>query len=84
MFSDLYYGKNTQQQNVITYISSTTTETFNGDLQELLTLPDAGITASEFPAQTDYLGHFSFGSEAFYCTKNVTFHVSNFAIDMRT
>ncbi|CRG91976.1 hypothetical protein PISL3812_09030 [Talaromyces islandicus] len=80
---DLYYGHNSQGQTVLTYICSETTGTFNGDLQALLTRPTA-LTASQFPAETDYLGHFSFGSEAFYSTKNVTFSVSNFAIDMRT
>ncbi|QKX54250.1 uncharacterized protein TRUGW13939_01335 [Talaromyces rugulosus] len=80
----LYSGKNGQGQNVLTYITDTTTESFSGNLQELLTLPESGITASNFPADTDYLGHFSFGSEAFYSLKNVTFHVPTFAIDIRT
>jgi hypothetical protein len=84
VFSHLYTGKNTQQQNVLTYIAATTTESFSGELQELLTLPSSGVDASEFPKDTDYLGHFSFGSEAFYSLKNVTFHVPTFAIDIRT
>ncbi|KAH8693555.1 concanavalin A-like lectin/glucanase domain-containing protein [Talaromyces proteolyticus] len=84
--SDLWSGtKTTTNQIVLTWVvpDGTTAQNFTGDLRTLLDRP-TGIAEGEYPSATDYLGHFSFGSEAYYIDTNVTFHVPNFAIDIRT
>lgn len=80
----MWYGENDQKQHVITYIATKTTTNFTGDLQQLLTRPSNLPAASTYPTDSDYLGHFSFGSEAFDATKNVTFNVPKFSIDIQT
>lgn len=81
--SNLYSGRNGVGQQVLTWVPTSTTETFSGDILPLLSQP-TGAAAIDFPADSDYLGYIAFGSEAFSSKANVTFSVPNFALDVQT
>ncbi|EFX04028.1 xyloglucan-specific endoglucanase [Grosmannia clavigera kw1407] len=70
----LYNGTNSKDQHVLTWISENETNKFNGSIHPLLTsLPNLGLKYA--PASTDYIGYFSFGSEAYYSETTVIFNV---------
>ncbi|KAL1855023.1 hypothetical protein Plec18167_004526 [Paecilomyces lecythidis] len=87
----LYVGKNGQGQNVFTWstlpetasdsATNTMTESFHGDIMPLLT-ELMSTNKENYPTTQDYMGHLSFGSEAFSSNTNVTFHVPTFAIQV--
>jgi hypothetical protein len=79
--SDLYYGQNSLQQNVLTWLASATTETFTGDITPLITQLTA-MNKATFPTMSDFLGYMSLGSEAFSANNNVTFYVPTLSIDI--
>ena len=39
---------------------------------------------SDFPSSSDYIGYMSWGTEAYYSEKNVTFNVPKLSIDIDT
>ncbi|KAJ9209410.1 CAZyme family GH12 [Paecilomyces variotii] len=80
---NLYVGENGQKQNVLTWATQTTTESFHGDILPLLT-DLISANKANYPTTQDYLGHLSLGSEAFSSSSNVTFHVPTFAIQVET
>ncbi|CAK7226184.1 hypothetical protein SEUCBS140593_006155 [Sporothrix eucalyptigena] len=79
----LYYGTNSLKQNVLTWLASETTDDFNGDLLPLITKLFT-LDNANFPSETDYLGYFAFGSEAYYSDDFVTFTVPHLSIDVTT
>jgi hypothetical protein len=90
--SNLYSGQNGRKQWVLTWLASEsanvtpgdgkTTEAFTGDLLPLIT--DLYTrTGDAYPARTDYLGIFQFGTEAFTSSTNVTFWAPKFSIDLQ-
>lgn len=80
---NLYTGQNSLEQNVLTWVASTTTDTFDGDLLPLITkLFTLGST--KYPSATDYLGYFAFGSEDYYSDSFVTFSVPHLLINVTT
>lgn len=81
--SELYYGTNNKDQNVFTWVAKETTTIFTGDLTSLITTLTSNSSAG-YPSETDYMGVFAFGSEAYYAETNVTFYVPKFSIDIRT
>ncbi|OKL63287.1 hypothetical protein UA08_01863 [Talaromyces atroroseus] len=81
---DLYYGKNGNDQNVFTWLTAETTSRFTGDLLKLITELTMNNTADYYPSGTDYLGYFSFGSEAYFADDYVTFNVPELSIDIQS
>ncbi|KAF4592115.1 glycoside hydrolase family 12 protein [Ophiocordyceps camponoti-floridani] len=79
---NLYYGLNARQQNVLTWKSTSMTDDFHGDLTPLIRQVFQ-TKRDGFPSSSDYLGYFSFGSEAYYSDKTVTFSVPSLSIDIR-
>jgi hypothetical protein len=59
------------------------TESFRGDIAPLLTQLSA-LDRADFPADSDYLGYWSLGSEAFSSNANVTFSVPMLSVDIQT
>jgi hypothetical protein len=80
--SELYTGTNSANQNVLSWVATEATETFTGDLYPLIT-DLYTLTGDIYPSNTDYLGIFQFGTEAFSVDKNVTFSVSKLSIDIQ-
>lgn len=78
----LYSGQNGLGQNVLTWLASGTVETFNGDISPLVTKLST-LNLADFPAESDYLGYWSFGSEAFSSNANVTFSVPSLSVDIQ-
>lgn len=77
---DLYFGDNSNGQQVYTWVAQGNTTEFFGDVEPLIsTLAQHGG-----PTSTDYLGYVAFGSEALYSTQNVTFAVPSLSIDLVT
>lgn len=77
---DLYFGDNSNGQQVYTWVAQGNTTEFVGDIEPLITtLADHGG-----PTSADYLGYVAFGSEALYSTQNVTFAVPSLSIDLTT
>ncbi|OAA54359.1 xyloglucan-specific endoglucanase [Niveomyces insectorum RCEF 264] len=79
----LYSGQNGLKQTVLTWLASETTDTFSGDLRPLLTKLFT-LNEATYPSETDYLGYFAFGSEAYYSNDFVTFSVPHLSIDVTT
>ncbi|PHH87320.1 hypothetical protein CDD83_9029 [Cordyceps sp. RAO-2017] len=78
----LYFDKNDRGQNVLTWKSSDIAHDFHGDISPLMN--EILRTRREgFPSPSDYLGYFSFGSEAYHSDKPVTFSVPSLSIDIR-
>jgi hypothetical protein len=81
--SSLYVGQNSLDQNVLTWVASTTTDTFNGDILPLISAL-LTLDGASYPSKTDYLGYMAFGSEAYWSQDYVTFSVPTLSIDVRT
>ncbi|KAJ5669495.1 hypothetical protein N7462_010565 [Penicillium macrosclerotiorum] len=79
---NLYTGTNSDEQNVLSWVAETTTQTFSGDLYPLIT-DLYTLSGDVYPSSSDYMGVFQFGTEAFSSTKNVTFWVPKLAIDIQ-
>ena len=75
---DLYYGPNSKGQEVFTWVAQGNTTEFVGDISPLINT----LSSRQGPAETDYLGYVAFGSEALYCTQNVTFSVPHLEMDI--
>ncbi|KOS17145.1 Endoglucanase-1 [Escovopsis weberi] len=79
----LYHDQNQNKQEVLTWYSTQPILEFSGDITPLInaifTLQLPGL-----PSETDYLGYWSFGSEAFSCPEVVTFNVPRFSLDIET
>lgn len=83
----LFFDENESKQFVITWYCFDVVDTFNGDLyplvEEVMTLGKSGdADYADFPTSSDYIGYMSWGSEAYYSTKNVTFNVPHLSIDV--
>lgn len=78
----MYSGTNSQSQNVLTWIAKNTTEEFNGDIYPLIS-DLYSLSGSVYPAKSDYMGIFQFGTEAFSSDKNVTFGVTDLSVDIK-
>ncbi|EQL01618.1 hypothetical protein G6O67_002817 [Ophiocordyceps sinensis] len=79
---NLYYGQNGRQQHVLTWKAAQTAHDFHGDISPLV----QEILQSDkpdYPKKGDYLGYFSFGSEAYHSNKPVRFSVPSLSIDIR-
>lgn len=74
----LYTGQNGNGVNVWTWVASTTTNRFVGDILPLVT----ALETSSGPNGNDYLGYFGFGTEAYNSPTNVTFACSELYIDV--
>lgn len=81
--SKLYTGVHNNEQNVLTWVASNTTEKFNGDLYPLIT-DLYTLKGSVYPSKEDYMGIFQFGTEAFSSKNNVTFWVPTLSIDIQS
>ncbi|KAJ5636729.1 uncharacterized protein N7484_010042 [Penicillium longicatenatum] len=79
---DLWSGTNDVNQNVLTWVASEVTGTFNGDLYPLIT-DLYELSGDDYPSSTDYMGIFSYGSEVFSSDKNVTFWSPKLSIDIQ-
>lgn len=66
---------------MLTWVSSATTETFYGDIRPLLTKLDT-ITQANFSSTGLWIGHLGMGTEAFSATKNVTFWMDEYSVDI--
>lgn len=90
----LYVGQNGNKQNVLTWVSDTTTDRFHGDLEPLIAAilkleanppaAAAGAAAVSYPSSSDFLGYLSLGTEAYSSSDSVTFHVPALSIDINT
>ncbi|POR35419.1 Endoglucanase-1 [Tolypocladium paradoxum] len=80
---ELYYGVNSNQQNVLTWKATTPTHDFHGDIRPLID-EIFKLKKTGYPTEDDYLGYFSLGSEAYFSNKPVTFSVPSLSIDVRT
>ncbi|KAL2890453.1 concanavalin A-like lectin/glucanase [Ceratocystis lukuohia] len=79
----LYTGQNFLGQNVLSWVPASAVEKIDTDVLPLVT-KILSMTGDSYPSDTDYLGHLSIGSEAYYSDGFVTFSVSELAIDLRT
>ncbi|KAG5978912.1 hypothetical protein E4U55_005770 [Claviceps digitariae] len=78
---NLYFGQNqVTKQKVLSWVASEPAATFNGSLQPLLDEIFA-FNNADYPSQSDYIGYFAFGQEAYSSKKNVTFSVPRLAVD---
>lgn len=80
--SELYTGTNSAKQNVLSWVAAETTEAFTGDIYPLIT-DLYTLTGDIYPSNSDYMGIFQFGTEAFSSDKNVTFSVPKLSIDIQ-
>lgn len=85
--SDLYAGKNSKDQMVLSWVANTADSapitTFKGDLKPLMDEIFA-LNDPSYPQKTDYLGYLAFGQEAYSAPSNVTFAVPSLAVDVET
>jgi Glycosyl hydrolase family 12 len=79
LFSDLYYGSNSLNQIVFTWVAQANTTDFTGDVAPLL----QKLAVNAGPTSTDYLGYVAFGSEAYSSPENVTLYVPKLQIDVQ-
>ncbi|GLI80205.1 hypothetical protein PoHVEF18_008556 [Penicillium ochrochloron] len=79
---ELYTGTNSAKQNVLSWVAAETTEAFTGDIYPLIT-DLYTLTGDIYPSNSDYMGIFQFGTEAFSSDKNVTFSVPKLSIDIQ-
>ena len=63
---------------VWTWVASTVTNRFVGDILPLIT----GLETANGPSGSDFLGYFGFGSEAYNSPTNVTFACSELYLDV--
>jgi hypothetical protein len=84
--SDLYTGRNANNQSVFSWVAKTPVENFRADITPLfsniLNMPNKPTLNVDFPAFTDFLGYVGFGTQAFNSIGNVTFEVSRLSIDI--
>jgi hypothetical protein len=66
----------------LTWLASGTVDTFTGDISPLVTKLST-MNLADFPAESDYLGYWGFGSEAFSSNANVTFSVPSLSVDIQ-
>ncbi|KAF4119934.1 Glycosyl hydrolase family 12 [Geosmithia morbida] len=79
----LYAGKNNIGQRVLTWYSQGTADRFHGDLMLFVNrLVELGET--QFPTGDDYIGYASLGTETYWVSETVTFHVPTLAFDIET
>jgi hypothetical protein len=78
----LWSGTNSHNQNVLTWVASELTDTFTGDIYPLIT-DLYSLSGGIYPSSKDYLGVFSFGTEAYSSDKNVTFWAPTLSIDIQ-
>lgn len=79
--SNLYTGRNSLLQNVLTWSTATNAYEFYGDIAPLLTKLDT-VTKANFTGTNLYVGHIGMGSEAFSATNNVTFSMPLLSVDI--
>lgn len=78
----LYFGQNSLEQSVLTWVASETVDDFSGDLVPLVEqLTSLGRT--DFPTTSDFIGYMGLGSEALSAKTNVTFSVLPLTIDIQ-
>jgi hypothetical protein len=86
MNSDLFAGKNANNQSVFSWVSKTPVENFRADITpfflNILNMPNKPTLHVDPPAFTDFLGYVGFGTQAFNSIGNVTFEVSRLSIDI--
>lgn len=82
MPSNLYYGQNGRNQHVLTWKATETAHDFHGDISPLIQ-EILHANKPNYPNEADYLGYFSFGSEAYHSKSPVSFHVPLLSIDIR-
>jgi hypothetical protein len=68
---------------VLSWVATTPTNTFKGDLKPLLDTIFA-LNNANYPQKSDYLGYLAFGQEAYSSTKNVTFSVPSLTVNVET
>ncbi|CAI7575192.1 unnamed protein product [Penicillium glandicola] len=78
----LYNGTNDNGQMVLSWVASTITETFTGDIYPLIS--DLYSLGDDYPAKEDYLGSLSFGTEVYSVDSNVTFWAEKYKIDIQS
>ncbi|KAJ5089826.1 hypothetical protein N7532_008510 [Penicillium argentinense] len=79
---NLYSGTR-DSQTILTWAAADITEEFRGDIYPLITdlyKLDGGL----YPASSDYLGYFGFGTEAFSSDKEITFGVTDLEVNIKT
>ena len=77
---DLYFGDNSNGQQVYTWVAQSNTTEFVGDIAPLIN----SLSTHGGPTTADYLGYVAFGSEALWSTTNVTFAVRELNLDLVT
>ena len=81
MNSNLFSGQNqVTGQRVLSWVAAEPAYTFNSSLQPLLDEIFA-MNNADYPSNSDFLGYFAFGQEAYSSTTNVTFAVPYLAVD---
>ncbi|EED13686.1 conserved hypothetical protein [Talaromyces stipitatus ATCC 10500] len=83
---DLYHGSHIidgKTQNVFTWVASENIESFYGDISPLIT-ELTSKTGTEYPKESDYMGSFGFGTEAYSANQFVTFHVPRLEVNIQT
>ncbi|KAF2405084.1 concanavalin A-like lectin/glucanase [Trichodelitschia bisporula] len=76
---DLYAGANAFGQKVFTWVADQNTTRFVGEISGLVNK----LQANGGPQTTAWLGYIAFGSEAYSAAKNVTFSVTELAVDIQ-
>lgn len=68
---------------MLTWYSESTADKFHGDLYPLVNRL-VEMDRTNFPTKEDYIGYMSLGTEAYFSTEVVTFHVPELSIDVDT
>lgn len=66
---------------MLTWKAAETAQDFRGDIAPLVE-EILQTNKPSYPKKSDYLGYFSFGSEAYHSNKPVTFSVPSLSIDI--
>ncbi|WQF87653.1 Putative glycoside hydrolase family 12, glycoside hydrolase family 11/12 [Colletotrichum destructivum] len=79
---ELFYGQNSQQQYVLTWMSTAPVPHFVGDLAPLISKLTT-MNRANFPTTATYMGYMGLGSEALSATDVVTFHVTQLSMEIK-
>jgi hypothetical protein len=85
--SDLFTGKNANDQNVFSWVATEPITEFDSDISPLfnniLDLEGVKGLNVDIPTFTTFLGYVGFGTQAFNSIGNVTFWVPRLSMDVR-
>lgn len=86
-FSTLYTGKNSNGQNVFSWVTTDPVTEFDSDIlplfNSILNLQGGKKLNVELPIVTDFLGYVGFGTQAYNSIGPVTFSVPRLLVELK-